>query len=50
MSRDNMHNIFATFILQRDSKVMWLGPWVDTHFSHGSGTSTESMKMTKLLQ
>ena len=47
MSRDNMHNIIATFILQRDSKVMWLGPW---HFSHGSGTSTESMKMTKLLQ
>ena len=32
------------------SCVMRVGPGIDTFFSHGSGTSTARVKITKLLQ
>ena len=36
--------------MSQDLKVMRFGPGVDTKFSHGFDTSTESVKMTKHLQ
>ena len=42
--------MIGSFILSGDSKVMCFGLGVDTLFSHGSGTSSECVKMIKLLQ
>ena len=40
--------MIGSLILSRDSKVMRFGPGIDNQLSHG--TSTECVKMTKLLQ
>ena len=40
----------GSFMFSCDSKVILLGPGVDNKFSHGSCTSIECVKMTKLLQ
>ena len=44
--------MIGVFILSPDSTVAMIrfGPGVDTQFSHGPGTATERVMMTKLLQ
>ena len=39
--------MIGSLILSHDSFVVRFGSGVDTQFSHGSGTSTERVKMTK---
>ena len=42
--------MIGSFTLSHESSVMRFGPEVDNQFSHGSGTSTERVKITKLHQ